>query len=349
MTMKNEETPKEPRIERTVQKAVDFLYSEEVRYFPLDPINIIKSHGWKLKKYSKIAKRVGISTQREFKELMKEIGSEDAVVVRKNDQYAISYNDLQTPRLRINFTLMHEVGHIIFGHLLDFPSLQLHRGGIKSVEYRVLEAEADCFARNALTPAVVASLFLNLRDSLTRNIFGLTPAAWYIRKKRLSEDLELSTDNGQQLQIQQFWGFIAVKTCLKCGKRIMPLPKGSYCPFCGGQNFVWRNDTMKYEDVYRLDGEGRPAECPVCENQELDGGDFCKICGAYFVNKCANEKDVFDNDSCGLPADGNARFCIHCGSKTTYFNKGWLKPWNGEEEKPAETIISQVNDDDLPF
>ena len=95
-------------------------------------------------------------------------------------------------------------------------------------------------------------------------------------------------------------------------------------------------EVVKYQG-FILDKDGRPSVCPRCSNEELNG-EYCKICGTYIVNKCSAETDLDLNgneyvtkESCGAPAEGNARYCIHCGNRTTYYINGLLPSWNEEK------------------
>jgi len=61
--------------------------------------------------------------------------------------------------------------------------------------------------------------------------------------------------------------------------------------------------------------------------------------------------------------DGNARFCPHCGAKSTFLVNGLLKPWHEyihDESEEYEPMLQPVGislfspvedneDDDLPF
>lgn len=57
--------------------------------------------------------------------------------------YSIIYDE--KPHYRWRFTIAHELGHIVLGHLND-QRLQIDRGGIESNLYRELENQADVFA-----------------------------------------------------------------------------------------------------------------------------------------------------------------------------------------------------------
>jgi hypothetical protein len=44
-----------------------------------------------------------------------------------------------------------------------------------------------------------------------------------------------------------------------------------------------------------------------------------------------NGNEYVTKESCGAPAEGNARYCIHCGNRTTYYINGLLPSWNEEK------------------
>ncbi|MFW5437081.1 hypothetical protein [Paenibacillus apiarius] len=101
---------------------------------------------------------------------------------------------------------------------------------------------------------------------------------------------------------------------------------------------------MKY-DGYTVDENGRALRCPRCENEEITDGTYCKICGTHTVNRCTNR--YFDNMdgeeviNCSAIAEGNARYCVHCGHETTFYKNKLLNDWKTAKQK----IIS----DNLPF
>lgn len=72
---------------------------------------------------------------------------------------------------------MHEIGHIYLNHLTDFESTKIYRGSLSRAENKVLENEANAFARNVLSPV---SMYLTLKNKSTSNVartFGLTQSA----------------------------------------------------------------------------------------------------------------------------------------------------------------------------
>ncbi|CAM3524860.1 hypothetical protein EDM52_20670 [Brevibacillus invocatus] len=116
-------------------------------------------------------------------------------------------------------------------------------------------------------------------------------------------------------------------------------------------------------DGFELDSKGRALICPRCSNEQINGGEFCKICGVTIINKCSSSGyDTYKNEpwECGTIAEGNARYCIKCGEKTTFFENELLKAWDVEHQEkiikndasdlfssPQKTV--HISDEDLPF
>lgn len=136
-----------------------------------------------------------------------------------------------------------------------------------------------------------------------------------------------------------------VLTCRYCG---YDTTDGStaYCPICGKPRLLERRvDDMIYKSI-QITAAGKAVVCPHCDNEELNGGDFCMICGNEVVNRCA---DVVDPEgkaptsrSCSTILAGNARYCPRCGNESTFYQKGWLKDWKSENVKKAISNIKVV-------
>ena len=102
---------------------------------------------------------------------------------------------------------------------------------------------------------------------------------------------------------------------------------------------------MRYKK-YSLDLDGYPTICPNCENEELDGSNYCNVCGIYTRNICLGKyesnydtrgyalpiEDFLDN-GCKTVLSGNSRYCPDCGGKSSYFFQGLLKNWDLEKEE----------------
>jgi hypothetical protein len=89
---------------------------------------------------------------------------------------------------------------------------------------------------------------------------------------------------------------------------------------------------MKYSGI-DLDKNLRVIQCPKCNNTEFsENAEYCRICGALIYNKCEGEwnerEECLESHKC----QGNARYCEICGKRTYFFNEGFLKSYNTEEE-----------------
>lgn len=133
-----------------------------------------------------------------------------------------------------------------------------------------------------------------------------------------------------------------------------------YCPICGKklekegihiyQSILRGAGYMKYEGI-ELNEYNRPLRCPVCDNEEIqDDANYCMICGRVLVNQC-QERDCPKSD---IPLPGNARYCPYCGSKTTYYEGGYLEDFNKtepitESSSTTPTGLDSISYDDIPF
>lgn len=75
--------------------------------------------------------------------------------VRGQTDYLVVYDDRMENYRRVRWTIAHEIGHIVLGHLISFEATALCRGSLTEAEYKVLEREADTFAANLLAPMTI--------------------------------------------------------------------------------------------------------------------------------------------------------------------------------------------------
>lgn len=75
--------------------------------------------------------------------------------LRGQADYLVVYDDRINNYQRIRWTIAHEIGHIVLGHLTSFNATALCRGSLTEAEYKVLEREADTFAVNLLSPMTI--------------------------------------------------------------------------------------------------------------------------------------------------------------------------------------------------
>ena len=319
--------PSEPRYERSTQLALIFLLTENIDHFPVDPYAFFHKYHIKLKKYSTIAEKTNLEN---VAEVIRETGSVDGFTVCRQKSVSVSYNDVTPFPRRILFTLLHEIGHIVLGHLFDFQNVQYYRGGTDGVD--VLEKEADNFARNVIVPAFMVSEMHITSKSACLEMFGCTGACWDARIGLLNADLANTNPGLIPLLRQQLSPFMYARTCLRCFAGFVGHKGLQYCPICGGKRFKWKKNGFTYPEAYPLNDEGYTSKCPRCMNTEPDSDGFCTLCHTPMINRCINP-------TCNsIAISGNTRFCTRCGSMTTFMSTGLLSPWYIPED--------YMNDDD---
>lgn len=111
---------------------------------------------------------------------------------------------------------------------------------------------------------------------------------------------------------------------------------------------------MKYEGV-NVNELSKAIVCPICQNEEiLENGDYCAICGTYLVNHCSDITDEYDNiekQGCGTLLPGNARYCPYCGNPSHFKQINALCSWEQEQAifKSLESGKSVPFDEEIPF
>lgn len=122
------------RYEEIKKATVDFFSKYHIDCTPISGFEIVMKMGVKLIPYSAYSSS--------GQNLMLKL-SEDGFSIKKSGYWYIYYND-SMPYDRINFTIMHEIGHIYLGHL---------------EESDIANAEANFFAKFALAPPVLIHKF----------------------------------------------------------------------------------------------------------------------------------------------------------------------------------------------
>lgn len=338
--------PTYARYDYCAQRACDFLEEYNIHVFPFDIEKIIHENGWGLVTYSELMEK--FSSDRST--VIRCLGSKDGYTQLDDAGYCIAYNDDDQLGNRKRFTLMHEIGHIYLKHLEDFEATRLFRGSLSKQENKVLENEANAFARNVLVPT---TLFHELKNKSASNIskqFAITPTAAETRITFFDKDECINKQLGILPRLYKIvQNFYYKKKCNTCGASLVQR-FGDYCPICGNKTLQWGDGKMIYKIQYKLNENSRLCQCSVCENENISNvATYCQICGAPVQNKCT---------SCGKLASADARYCIYCSSKTT-FNSKLLQDWRSEldeitSEKNANYVINSFldlpdEDDELPF
>lgn len=323
------------------KKACEFIEEYNIKSFPIDVENLIHENKWGLVKYSDLMKKFQCDRQT----VIRYLGSQDGYTIWNGDNYTIAYNDDVLLGERTRFTLMHEIGHIYLNHLIDFESTQIYRGSLTQSENKVLENEANAFARNVLVPI---SMYVTIKNKSIPNIartFGITHAAAAARIDFIDKDVALFKSlNLVQKAMLVYHRFMNKQKCSICNAQFFS--KYPYCPICGWKNALqWGDGKMIYKglDIYE---NGKLKICPRCNNEETAiKGNSCQICGLHLTNYCsANGCE----NSYGTPLPSNARYCPVCGATTTFYDSGILKAWNAGSD-PFSMIPDYVLDSELPF
>lgn len=285
-----------------------------------------------------------------YYEIGKMFKSNDGATAKfpKSDLLIIFYNSREPIKGRINWTLAHELGHILLGHYQIMEPVIIQRRDIPNEPYKILEKEANWFARTLLChPYILAYYKIDTSGEIVELCNVSTQAASYREDdiKNHHYIINKPWDDRILKQLSHFYKF-----CVRCDKSLIP-PYAFYCPVCGNQLLKWGDGKMQYKIRYDLNEESRLYQCSVCENENIpEDAIYCQICGTPVQNKCTN---------CGKLANSDARYCIYCGNKTT-FNSKILPDWESElEELKKENHVGNVfrnipdeypeDDDGLPF
>lgn len=332
--------PQLARYNGTVAKAYEFI-EDNITEFPIKPFNLIKKFKWGLLTYEQMALKNNCTVE----DVCECLGT-DGYSIYNGLNYTIAYNNKIKSHSRINFTLAHEIGHIILKHHKDFDVTSVLQDNFSKEEYKILENEANCFARNILAPAPLVQT-LNIREYYFKlsDFFNLSFKASNARRNFYKNDLYyLDEEKIRKMQKQ----FKRYKLCKNCSTSYMKIDN-MYCPLCGSKKLVLGDVfTMK---EYKGINIKELHECPRCENYDIQSEDnYCKICGLSLKNECT---------SCGMELDSSARYCTHCGCKTTYFQSGILEDWksatdvikrnNSEIDKFEPVFQTMASAEDLPF
>lgn len=316
---------------------------------PIDLSFMNNFHNLKIKTYSWFAKLNHLSID----ETIEYVNSDSGCcwfLVNEN-KYLILYNDFIPNPHHNRWTLAHELGHYLLKHNEICDTAILGRNSLTLGEYKIYEKEANAFASKLLAPL---NVICNIFDSFSIiDIMDLCDLSF-----EASKHIFDFVVNGLQMGISYdcesettkiFKKFINNRkysnSCIECNYSFVSL-NAKFCPICGSNRLIKEKvkNNMKYNNVYRLDENSKALECPICHNEETADGEYCKICGTFLINRCSNiVEDNWGNqvDGCGKPAVANARYCIYCGSKTTFYLNNLLCDFrNYQSYNNPETILT---------
>ncbi len=221
--------PDAPRRREAVVLACRVLLANQVRLLPPDPEALARGMGFSLCPLS------ALPAPEEAGAVSSPRGPEEAFTLSGRGRFWIVYRDGIPSAERIRFSVFHEFGHILMRHF-DFgaPSALTDR------QLRLLEAEADIFARNFICPPPVLALMRPAKDDAARGaLFGLSRSAWRVRRLTAAGDLRLIPGplaDGVRLQ---FRDYMFGRRCRECGAVFTDEAAAGRCPRCGCRFLLW--------------------------------------------------------------------------------------------------------------
>jgi hypothetical protein len=271
---------------------------------------------------------------------------------RRDSAYHVVFNDYTVETVEAKrWTIMHEIGHILLGHLDDFQETALYRKGLSEEEYQVLETEANYFAAEFLMPRAI---ICGLDDVTARDIqylFFVSIDASNNRYKDIFEEGKNWPNALDQKIRRNFYSFLIrkldyavfngihrdarfnaysenkerVRRCPSCYGFINK-EKDSYCHHCGKSldtksftNTQWRQLGEKpftpTSYIFRLG-----FKTPI--GKDNDTFVFCPVCLNHEITESSRYCKI-----CGQPLsirchtegkvlDNVKRFCPDCGEPT---------------------------------
>ena len=341
--------PDEPREMWVIKKARAFIRQAGICWLPVKPFEICKKFGWEVLTAGQVAKKAGLPRQAV-------LSGQDSDVYYWDRQYKIIYNERAYP-IRIPYSIAHEIGHIVLGHLVDFEQTRLSRGGLTDAEYWVLEREAEIFAAELLMPLPILRALKVFKTEEIMAICKVSRTTAKIRNEEIGRSFaydNLDDDNWMRRQFRLYLRQVPV--CTSGTDRFVIKPKKRFL----GVVYV----AEKKLQYVITDSRGRFTVCPRCGNNRFsDQASFCRICGLYLYNNCTHEEENQSWYPCGKINSGDARYCEFCGAQTRLMELGLLMTWEEvvqaygeivaglepeslEESEPEEIPLSS---DEVPF
>lgn len=252
------EIPNQPRLGYAAEKAYQLLIDMGFDRFPISPFDIIQQYPERIVHLKWSDACAALHCEDPF--FLHQSGAEARTMhIRDRNLYMIVYDDVNmTNPDRILWTIMHEMGHIVLGHLIDFEATSLSRGGLSKAEYSVLEIEAHRFAAEVFAPSAFFRYLPYIGNKELRLLCGISEEAAnkqynYLMNLQYASPTKydgklyhnfigsMYTQYGEMLYngIRRIWGRSGYKKyvtlsrkCPSCYAYTMA-PDAQYCMYCG--------------------------------------------------------------------------------------------------------------------
>ncbi len=297
------------------------LFKIQIGNWPLDCIKLLE----KMKETQVIPFFYGFFRLPDKYEAITNYHSDQNVYLMQINQNNMQYPFETSANRRLNFTIAHEIGHIMLNHLKVPRNLKTKE------DIRKEEQEANEFAGQLLMPdKLLACCSFNSISSVAE-FFNVSDSALMVR---LGKTYRLDMLHQKKSNV-----------CSNCGNESMDYT-AKFCCICGivlenNKNGVLR---VSYFDGVKLDKNGEACSCPVCNNSDISFTGRCTKCSTPLYNYCSS---IYSNKSkCSYTNPGNARYCEMCGSETSFYSIGLLKPW---EEVRKNLIPEFIQEDEAEY
>lgn len=332
--------PTKPRFNFVTEKAYDFLLEYGYNRFPISPFKVLEdlSDYVVCLPWSEAKKTLKSSDPFHLRETKAEART---IRPRADGKHYIVYDDVEVNSdVRIAWTIMHEIGHIVLGHLTDFGETALDRGGLTKEKYGVLEVEAHYFAAEFLMPTALLKFFSDITIEEIELLFGVSEEAAKKKHKRVFDTSYMPHSSYDEQLIRNFFDFLDndiegtiyrniygtwgipnkskhVPFCRKCPDCFTYIADRSavYCPHCGAEidkkkaysnMFARLSEQQKFA---KLPGFSHPqlpcVETELADGQKVQRVKFCPKCLSHDVNNDAAFCKI-----CGSPL---YNVCVNCG------------------------------------
>ncbi|MBN6186360.1 ImmA/IrrE family metallo-endopeptidase [Aneurinibacillus sp. BA2021] len=323
--------PRKCRLNYVKAKALMHLNENNIKHPPVNVMDLIKKVG-------KVKQRTDIEEGATFYH-------------EKRKKYYIVINPT-TMKERKNWTLCHELGHIVLGHLTDYDV-----DNLTDEEHKILEREADVFVRELLMPKSWIEKYYEHPLTIPKlgrlkNIFDVS---WTAIINRLHE-LNLHTKEEINNLFKNWYNKDAEKTLINEETFIDIVDNDK-------DTAIIRFETkegvhMSQFKFPEMDENKRFLSCPNCNNTNFSSyARYCKICGYYLFNDCKNVEENNYWQPCGESNVPDALYCEYCGTQTMMgelvesmnLTREEVAAASNERIAFSDNKPIEISDDDLPF